>query len=385
MSYPSLIRLAITLLRNGIRYQYLRFTGNPSKPHAVSFEITHRCIARCIMCNIWRLSGETDLPMGDWVRLISSPLFSDLRELDVTGGEPFLREDLLELIEGVSHLRDDNLQALKSIAITTNGFLTGRVLECTEKMLNLLRPKGIDLVMVCAMDAIGPIHDRIRNFKDGWSKVNKTIQGLREIRSSDPSLVIGLKTTILPQNVDQLENIARYAEENGLFTIISPCIITENRYRNVDRSNDLAFSKEAIEKMIRFYESDHFQWNFHRDQLLHYFRTGVMTKPCSAGFNYLFIRFNGDVYLCPLIKIKLGNFKETKIEELFFSKEASRFRKKVGKYAECRGCTEPGLERYALPFEGFAYLALMAKMGRKDFLHFHRHMGLDKYLSSTAS
>ena len=385
MFYPSLIRLALKLFGNGIRYRYLRFSGNPSKPHAVSFEITHRCIARCIMCNIWKLSEEVDLPMGDWVRLISSPLFSDLRELDVTGGEPFLREDLLELIEGVSHLKDDKLKALKSIAITTNGFLTGRILEYTQKMLELLGPKGIDLVMVPAMDAIGPIHDRIRNYRDGWAKVDNTIQGLREIRSSAPGLVIGLKTTIVPQNVDQLENIAQYAEENGLFTIISPCIITENRYRNVDRRNDLAFSEDAREKMIRFYEADHFQWNFHRNQLVHYLRTGVMKKPCSAGFNYLFIRSNGDVYPCPLIGMKLGNFRETMIEELFLSKGASRFRKGVGKYAECRGCTEPGLERYALPFEGFTYLSLMAKMGRKDFLHFHRHMGLDKYLSLTAS
>jgi hypothetical protein len=79
--------------------------------------------------------------------------------------------------------------------------------------------------------------------------------------------------------------------------------------------------------------------------------------------------------------MKLGNFKETKMEELIFSKEASHFRKKVGKYAECRTCTEPGLERYALPFEGFTYLSLMVKMGKKDFLDLHHHMGLDKYFS----
>jgi MoaA/NifB/PqqE/SkfB family radical SAM enzyme len=366
---------------NGIRYRYLRTTGNPAKPQAVSIEITQKCIARCIMCNIWQSRDIVDLSAEDWIHFLSSSFFSDLRELDITGGEPFLRKDLLELIDGISHLKNDNLKKMKSLAITTNGFLTARILEFTEKVIERLAPKKINLVMVFAMDGIGEIHDKIRNYKDAWAKVNDTIQSLKEIRKISQNLIIGLKTTVLPQNVDQLECIASYADENELFTIISPCIITENRYRNTDRKEDLAFSENEINKMIRFYESSHFQWDFHRSRLVNYLRTGVIKKPCSAGFNYFFIRSNGEVYPCPLIMMKLGNIKQTGIEDLFSSKTASRFRKQVGRYSECRTCTEPGLERYALPFEGFTYLSLMMRMGRRDFLKLHNHMGLDKYFS----
>jgi hypothetical protein len=104
-----------------------------------------------------------------------------------------------------------------------------------------------------------------------------------------------------------------------------------------------------------------------------------MKKPCSAGFNYFFIRSNGDVYPCPLIRVKLGNIKQSRVEDLFLTKAASSFRKQVGRRPECRTCTEPGLERYALPFEGFTYLSLMVRMGRRNFLNLHTHMGLDKY------
>lgn len=381
MRGPSLSPLALKLFRNGIRYRYLRATGNPAKPHAVSIEITQQCIARCIMCNIWQSRGVVDLPIEDWTGFLSAPYFSELRELDVTGGEPFLRKDLLELIDGLSHLKDDNLRKMKSLAITTNGFLTDRILEFTEKIVETLGQRGIDLVMVCAMDGVGETHDQIRNFKDAWVKVNTTIQGLRKIRGITKNLVIGLKTTVVPHNVDQLESIARYADENGLFTIISPCIITANRYLNMDRKDDLAFSKNEIAKMVRFYKSGHFQWDFHRSHLVNYLETGVMKKPCSAGFNYFFIRSNGDVYPCPLIKVKLGNIKEAGIEDLFLSKTASSFRKRVGRHPECQTCTEPGLERYALPFEGFTYLSLMMRMGKRDFLKLHNHMGLDKYFS----
>lgn len=382
MMAESLFGLAATLFRNGLRYQYLKRTGKPGKPQALSLEITHNCIARCVMCNIWKIPKEVpNLPVADWIELLSSGLFSDLRELDVTGGEPFLIEDLADFFSGICELKRSNLRALRSIAVTTNGFLTDRVLKCTEDVIQKLQDENLGLVVVCAMDAIGDIHDQIRNYKDAWSKVNETIEGLKSIREKWPNLVIGLKTTVLPINVEELDRLAEYAEKNGLFTIISPCIITEGRYLNPDRAGDLVFSQEDVEKMIAFYRGESFRWSFHGEALEGYLRTGEMHKPCSCGFNYFFVRSNGEVLLCPLIDESIGNIKEKPIEKLFASKAASRLRRKLGNLPECRRCTEPGLERYALPFEGFTYLSLLLKMGKDDFLQLHHHMGLDKYFS----
>jgi len=104
-----------------------------------------------------------------------------------------------------------------------------------------------------------------------------------------------------------------------------------------------------------------------------------MEKPCSAGFNYFFIRSTGDLYSCPIIDQLLGNVKDTPLEKLIRSTEAARFRRNILEHPECALCTEPGLERYALPFEGFHYLRQYFKLGRKGFSSLHRHMGLDKY------
>jgi MoaA/NifB/PqqE/SkfB family radical SAM enzyme len=373
-------RLAIRLLRNGIRFQYLKNTGKPGRPQALSLEITHECIARCIMCNIWQIPRDVpNLPADQWVKLLSSDLFADLRELDITGGEPFIKKDLPDLFAGICELKKTSLKALKSIAVTTNGLLTEQVLTHTEKILPKLEKKNLELVMVCAMDAVGNIHDKIRNYKNAWSKVNETIEGLVKLKEKHPNLIIGLKTTILPINIDELEKIARYAGSKGLFTIISPCIITKARYLNSDRVNRLVFSEKDIEKMIQFYQSEMFRWSYHTDTLVHYFKTGIMKKPCSCGFNYFFVRSNGDLFLCPLINHSIGNIGETPATELYLSEKASRFRRRVGHYPECRQCTEPGLERYALPFEGFTYLSIFLRMGKEKFLQLHRHMGLDKY------
>jgi MoaA/NifB/PqqE/SkfB family radical SAM enzyme len=377
----SAFKLATRLLINGFRFQYLKWRGLPGRPQAVSLEITHHCIAKCIMCNIWKIPREVkDLSMDRWIQFLSSDFFSDLRELDITGGEPFLRDDLPQFFSGICSLRQKNLKSLKSIAVTSNGFLTGRILDCLQEILPKLRDWGIELVMVCAMDAIGDIHERIRNYPDAWSKVNETIQGLKKLRERFSNLVIGLKTTVLPINVDELQEITLYAETNGLFTIISPCIITNARYLNPDRAPDLVFSRVDIQKMIDFYESAVFRWSFHRDMLLQAFRKGVTKKPCTCGFNYFFVRSTGQLLLCPLVSVSMGNIKETPAKELFFSEEATQFRRNIGKFPECRRCTEPGLERYALPYEGFRYLFLLLRKGREEFIPLHQHMGLDKYL-----
>jgi MoaA/NifB/PqqE/SkfB family radical SAM enzyme len=376
----TLAKLTARLIKNGIRYHYLRSTGKPGKPAAVSLEVTHECIAKCDMCNIWKIPREVpSLPLEKWVGLLSSDLFSDLKELDITGGEPFLRKDLGKLIARICQLKRDKLKNLHSIAITTNGLMTRRVIAETEQMLTHLQHEGVQLVMVCAMDAVGPLHDKIRHVKHAWARVHETLQALKRLRTQFPGLVIGLKTTVLPINVGELKPIVDYAADNDLFTILSPCIITEGRYLNLDRAEDLIFSPQALREMQVFFEESTSGWDFHDQQLINYCRTGNTHKPCSCGFNYFFVRSNGDLYLCPLLNSKVGNIQEQPVEVLFHSPQASQLRKRIGRYPECRSCTEPGLERYSLPYEGFKYLGLLPKMGKNDFLQQHYRMGLNKY------
>lgn len=376
----SLVKLTGQLIANGIRFRYLRRLGRVIKPQAVSLEITHRCIARCIMCNIWRIPKNTPvLSVDEWLALLSKDLFADLIELDITGGEPFLRKDLADLLTGVCQLKDRHLASLKSIAITTNGFLTRRVVEETKKILVEARRRKIGVVMVCAMDAVGDVHDTVRQYPGGWQRVNRTVQELNRLRVDFANLIVGLKTTVLPFTVDYLDDIVSYARKNDLFTIISPCIITEGRYLNPDRAKDLAFSPQQTEKMIGFYQKDTSRWSFHDTCLVRYLKTGRMKKPCSCGFNYFFLRSQGSLLPCPMIDESPGNVTQTPIEELLASDLAVRIRRHAGKMDQCRHCTEPGLERYSLPCEGWRYLSLLPKMGGKRFLQMHRHMGLDKY------
>ncbi len=370
------------LLGNGARYHMRRLTGAPCDPQSISLEVTHHCMSRCVMCNIWKIpTSVKDLPLERWIGLLSEPGMSGVREIDITGGEPFLRRDLAQLVQSIAELKDSSiLPNLKGVAITTNGYLTKRILNMSRRMVEELSKRGVDLVFACAMDGVGAVHDRIRRIAHIWDNLDSTLEGLVALRSEYPNLIIGLKTTILPQNIHELDRILDYAEARGLFTIVSPCIVTNNRYDNSNIEDSLTFSQSDREAMIRFFASDRFRWSYHRNMMLRYLRGGATRKPCAAGHTYYFVRSSGEVYPCPIIKRPIGNIRERPLGELLSTPEARRFRRRVGSFDECRACTEPGLERYGLPCEGFTYARMLLSMDGDDFRNFHAHMGLNKYL-----
>ena len=88
------------------------------------------------------------------------------------------------------------------------------------------------------------------------------------------------------------------------------------------------------------------------------------------------------MHLCPLIKESVGNITTMDPVRLFLSDAAKRVRRTIGRLPRCRECTEPGLERYSLPFEGLHYLKMLRRMGGREFRQLHSHMGLDKYFTA---
>lgn len=375
------IRMFVRLLCNGLRYRLLKRTGKPCGLQAISLEITHRCICRCRMCNIWQIPADLpDLPLSAWIELLSSPQLRDLREIDITGGEPFLRQDLADLLEWICTAKPSRFPELRTVAITTNGLLTARILAIVAAQLAPMRQQGLDLVLVCGLDAVDTQHDQIRGHKGAWGKLQATIAALQDLRRSSPNLILGIKTTIQPLNVHELERIAQFARAEDLFTIISPCIITANRFGNLALRDSLTLSEAELQAVKRFYQGPSFAWSGHRLAMLEYLKSGRMKKPCSAGFNTVFVRHTGEVFPCPVIAQRLGDIQQSSLADLLSRPTAVQFRKQIGTYPECQTCTEPGLERLAWPFEGWTCLRHLLHTGRHDFMRLAKHMGLDKYL-----
>ena len=372
---------------NALQFRVHKFLHEPLKPVALSLAVTNRCNSHCIMCNIWKSVNDIsdikslELSGQKILSILYSRLFSELVELDLTGGEPHLRDDLADIVLGIIRLKKNTLPKLKSIIITSNGFLTRRIISNYRSILDAITGTDIDLVSVTSLDGIGDIHDRIRGTGDAFKLVSATIKGLLELRKEYPCFITGIKTTILPWNVDALDDIFDYALSNNLFHIISPVIFTETRFKNLDRKDEISLRASDFEKITQFYRHDELKKSYFYSKGLDYLLTGRNQWVCTASYNYLFIDYNGKVYPCEMLPVTMGDVKNQDIMDIWNSPQASSWRKKIGKTECCRNCHEPGAVRYSAVTEGATYMKFLTQLGKRDFKESLVEEGYSKYLN----
>jgi len=375
------------LLGNALRFRYSKLTGAPLKPAVVSLAVTNRCNSHCIMCTMWKSAREIpdikslEMPGDEIIELLSRPLFSELVELDLTGGEPHLRDDLADIVLQVGRLKKSHFPHLRSIIIASNGLLPERIVSNYEKMLEGLRDTGIDLVSVASIDGIGETHDKIRGTRGAFELATRTLSGLLELRKNYANYFIGLKTTVLPDNIDMLDAILDFARERGLFHIISPAFFTETRFRNKDKIEALSLGHAEYAKLLKFYSRNELETNYFYSRARSFLAGGRKQWTCTALQNYLFIEFDGQVYPCELLSEPIGDIKKQRIEDIWNGKPAHSWRKLIGKTEHCWRCIEPGAIRYSAVAEGLSYLGHLLKLGRHKFSESLHGEGFIKYLN----
>ncbi len=370
-NYTGYYKSVGRLLLNALRFRYFRCINRPLKPSVLSLAVTGRCNSHCVMCNIWQRAREEpeivsqELSAPEIINLLSNPLFSELVELDLTGGEPHLRDDLTDIVLGIIKLKSTSLSKLRSIIITSNGFLTDKIIANYREILGVLKDTDIDLVSVISIDGIGETHDKIRGTKNAFKMATATLDRLAELKQEYPELISGIKTTILPQNIDALDEILDFARTRDLFYIISPAFFTEKRFRNLNRRDELALSPAEYKKMLDFYSRDELKTGHYYNTARRFLASNRRQWVCTALFNYLFIDFDGKIYPCEIMPEPVGDLKQQDIREIWASPRAQTWRKRIDKSEYCQTCHEPGAIRYSAFTEGLSYFKFLNRLGRK--------------------
>lgn len=379
--------IAARLIFNALRFRYARIRVRPLKPAALSLAVTNRCNSHCIMCNIWKSARDNpeiksqELSLHEIIDILSSPVFSELVELDLTGGEPHLRDDLVNIVLRIAHLKKDRLSRLRSIIITSNGFLTGRILASYREIMSALRGTNVDLVSVVSLDGIGEIHDLVRGTPGAFRLASETLAGLSELKKEYPNLIVGIKTTILPQNIAILDDILGFALSNGFFHIISPVFFTVARYKNIDKRSELEPEPRTYKKLAELYNRDELRTGYFYSMMGRFLTEGRKLWTCAALYSYLFIDFDGKVYPCELSPEPLGNVKEQDVTEIWNSPRARGWRKHIERMECCQTCQEPGAVRYSAFIEGLSYLRFLVKSGKHAYEASFYGEGYSKYAS----
>ena len=124
------------------------------------------------MCEIWRKNNQDEMTLEQ-----IEALFSQFRRLDgirITGGEPFLRSDLSKIVNIIQRHTNPGV-----VHITTNGFLTERIIEFTKSVDN---PYKIHFKI--SIDAVGEKHDDIRGVPGAYKEALDTLRELARLMTS---------------------------------------------------------------------------------------------------------------------------------------------------------------------------------------------------------
>ena len=318
-------------------YCLFRLTGWPRKlPMNLTLSVSYKCNSCCKTCNIYKKRSE-ELSLEEWQKVFKT-LGEDLFWVTISGGEPFLRSDLLDL---VCSLYDICLPSI--INIPTNGLLTKKILEIVNHII--IHCKKAEIVVNLSIDEVGEKHDEIRGVKGNYSKAMETFSALKSI--DRPNLSIGIHTVISKFNVTRIPEIYQHLRTLNPDSYITE--IAEEREElntiGVDISPNYQDYANAVDFLIEKLKEDHFNriGNITRAFRIEYYQ---MVKqilkehrqiiPCYSGFASAQIAPDGDVWMCCIKAESIGNLREVDYDfkKVWFSEKAKILRQSIKK-GEC--------------------------------------------------
>ncbi len=305
------------LLRWAARLGWNTVSRRPFTPPALNFLVTRRCDLRCKHCFFWEeleSQDPSELSLDEIRQIVErmGPLFS----LVLSGGEPFLRKDLTEIVKlFYDHTR------VKLITILTDGQLTDRVTSSADRIL-VECPEGL-LIVGVSIDGIGSLHDEIRQKHGAFDRAVASFAALKERSRNEPRLGVQTCTVLMRPNEHHIFDLYAYLRDE-----LSPDRISINLVRQDPLDPSVSgVDPNVYLKLVRMIEKDTYagrirnRFPFDRFALstvadLHMmnlvYATYTTCRPrikCYAGLSSGVLFPDGSVFPCEL-RQSLGNLRE---------------------------------------------------------------------------
>ena len=295
----------------------------------INIALTNRCNLRCSHCDIWQENYKNDIPLLLIKKIFKSRILNKKINLTVTGGEPFLHRNIINVIDFILKSRPG---ALKTVS--TNGTLVKKILFFLNKSHKRLPH---DFSLHISLDGIRR-HDKQRG-----ESIKQIMSNIDLIKSKFPDIKLKLKFTITPINYKDILPSYEYAKLNNLGFKIK-LVETAKNYTNKIKKKKFYFNRAArnliIKDLIYIYKDRAMISNRDMDFIkftIKFLLGKIKNIACMAPFNRLFIMPDGNVYSCIHFD-PIGNLNDNKLDELWNSKKAQQIRSNI-KRKGCNRCT----------------------------------------------
>jgi MoaA/NifB/PqqE/SkfB family radical SAM enzyme len=284
-------RQTLSILGHGIPFYLLGY------PTVISLETTHSCTANCKHCNLGgEIKDKKLIGPEDYRRIIKQlkPVI-----VQVSGGEPLLRENLLDILRAV---RPAGREVPYMILVTNGSLLT------KEKYL-ALREAGVNQISVslCFPDKR---HDEWRGIDGLYDHLDRLVPELAALGNDD----IVLNSTITHENMPYIMDLVHTAERWGVsisFSAYSVLRTGERRY-TIEKPEDLEELRKKLDE-LKEYKAQNcgriLNANFNIEGTYEFFRNGEI-KGCSGGRRFLVVTPDGHLKPCSMHERKYSSLRE---------------------------------------------------------------------------
>jgi MoaA/NifB/PqqE/SkfB family radical SAM enzyme len=205
----------------------------------IGFQVTRRCNLKCIYCS--EADTLPDAKLSDIKKMIDKLVSHGLKRISITGGEPLLRDDIEEILK---YVKEKNV----NITLSTNGMCLD------EKKLGRLRPY-IDNIRF-SIRGLKKIHNQITGNNQSFDKVIESIKLCRKI-----GLPISVVATIVTENYQHMEEIARLCEDKGVEKLYFFSLIPRGRAIKIYNKECVTIDKISREYNKVVEKSNNEGWN----------------------------------------------------------------------------------------------------------------------------
>jgi MoaA/NifB/PqqE/SkfB family radical SAM enzyme len=300
---------------------------------------TFRCNAHCQMCHIWQHPSKRDeeITLEDMEKLPQG-----FARINLGGGEPTLRKDILEIVDILS-------KKTKHLEISTNGYFT-------EKLVSMAR-KHPDIRIRISLEGLPRKNDEIRGIRNGFDRSLRSLLKLKELGVKD----IGFAITISHRNADELVDLYHLCAYLGVE--FSQCVVHNAWQFRIpdnlidDKGKVIGEIKNFIRELLRSKRRNYFlkvkDWYraYMNRGFINFIRGDKRLLPCGAGTDIIFIDPYGEIYPCNALKESMGNIKEKSFEQIWNGSQVKMVREIVSRCPEncwMTGTARPALRRNIL-------------------------------------
>jgi MoaA/NifB/PqqE/SkfB family radical SAM enzyme len=305
--------------------------------------VTYRCNARCAMCNTWEHPSAPD----DEVTAADLASLPRLAFANVTGGEPFMRDDLADLVAVIAGKAD-------RIVVSTNGYFTDRIIALAKRFPRL----GFRV----SLEGLPAANDELRGLPDGFDHGLRTLLQLRALGIKD----IGFGITLSDRNADDLLELYELAEsmdmEFATAAVHNSYYFHKFDNRIADPERVAARLEELARRLLATRRPKNWFRAWFNMGLANYVRGNPRPLPCAVATDVFFVDPFGSVQPCNGIDEPLGSLKASPFDEIWQSEAAQTVRAQVAacdRHCWMVGSAAPAMKKHvATP----ARWALRAKL-----------------------